>query len=236
MSKLKSLDWEVSESPSASREGMITLALLSKTTSVLVSKSMLIHGLEDWSVKIANQVVCSRLDQEAAEDEDEDDFNPDAINSARDYEEVARSLPVFCVSSRAYQSLSGRLRKDQTSYPGFLEPSDTEIPHLQQHARKLTEAGRARHCRAFLNDLNQLLKSMKLWAAMDASKSLAGSERKKEAKLLGSLLQQLDKVRATFCLSLPLAAVDPVGANLIILTDRPWQRLQMRVFPISRQH
>lgn len=134
------------------------------------------------------------MDQEAAqEEEDEDEFNPDALESLRDYEEVARSLPVFCVSSRGYQSMCGRLRKDQVSYGGFLEPEDTEIPQLQKHARMLTEAGRARNCRAFLNDLNQLLNSMKLWATMDGSKSLSGSERKAEAKLLGSLLQNLDK-------------------------------------------
>ena len=45
------------------------------------------------------------LDQELAEEEDQANFNPDV--DARDYEEVARSLPVFCVSSRAYQKLQG---------------------------------------------------------------------------------------------------------------------------------
>lgn len=102
------------------------------------------------------------------------------------------------MSSRAYQSLSGRLRKDNARYDGYLEPSDTEIPQLQQHARMLTEAGRARNCRAFLNDLDQLLNSMKLWATMDESKSLNGNERKAEAKHLRSLLQQLDKARMAF--------------------------------------
>lgn len=183
---------------------MSTPEALSRTTSVLASKSKIFHVLGDSWVKNADQVVRFRLDQEAAQDEDEDDFDPEAVDSLRDYEEVARSLPVFCVSSRAYQSMSGRLSKDHARYDGFLEPSDTEIPQLQQHARKLTEAGRARHCRAFLNDLSQLLNSMKLWATMDGSKSLSGSERKKEAKLLGSLLQQLDKVRA----SLPSGAMD----------------------------
>jgi hypothetical protein len=37
------------------------------------------------------------LDQELAEETDSSSFNPDADD--RDYEEVAWSLPVFCVSS-----------------------------------------------------------------------------------------------------------------------------------------
>lgn len=53
------------------------------------------------------------LDQELAAEEDEENFNPDA--ETRDYDEVARSLPVFCVSSRGYQKLQGRLRKDPNS-------------------------------------------------------------------------------------------------------------------------
>lgn len=49
------------------------------------------------------------LDQELAAEDDEGNFNPDA--DTRNYE-VARSLPVFCVSSRGYQKLQGRLKKD----------------------------------------------------------------------------------------------------------------------------
>jgi hypothetical protein len=50
------------------------------------------------------------LDLEAAEERDGDNFNPDV--EIRDYDEVANSLPVFCVSSRGYQKLKGRLKKD----------------------------------------------------------------------------------------------------------------------------
>lgn len=38
------------------------------------------------------------LDQEIAAEEDEENFDPE--NEVRDYDEVAKSLPVFCVSSR----------------------------------------------------------------------------------------------------------------------------------------
>jgi hypothetical protein len=42
--------------------------------------------------------------------EDESTFNPE--QDTHDYEEIARNLPVFCVSSRAYQKIRGRLEKD----------------------------------------------------------------------------------------------------------------------------
>lgn len=70
------------------------------------------------------------IDQEIAAEEDEDNFNPD--NDVRDYDEVAKSLPVFCVSSRGYQKLQGRLRKDPP-VPGFTSIEETEIPALQAH-------------------------------------------------------------------------------------------------------
>ncbi|KAL8716632.1 MAG: hypothetical protein Q9225_006051, partial [Loekoesia sp. 1 TL-2023] len=70
------------------------------------------------------------IDQEIAAEEDEDNFNPEA--EVRDYDEVAKSLPVFCVSSRGYQKLQGRLRKDPP-VPGFTTIEETEIPALQAH-------------------------------------------------------------------------------------------------------
>ena len=69
------------------------------------------------------------LDQELAAQEDEALFNPEEEH--RDYEEVARSLPVFCVSSRGYQKLKNRLRKDG-AVPGFQNIDETEIPILQK--------------------------------------------------------------------------------------------------------
>ena len=100
------------------------------------------------------------LDQETAEEEDPDNFNPE--EDIRDYHEVARSLPVYCVSSRAYQKLSDRLQKD-TDVSGFTAKDQTEIPQLQAHCKKLTERGRQASCRRFLNSLNQLLTSLGLW-------------------------------------------------------------------------
>jgi len=90
------------------------------------------------------------LDQENAAEEDEDNFNPD--EDKRDYDEVARSLPVFCVSSRAYQKMCGRMQKDDI-VPGFNTPDETEMPQHQRHCTKLTEAGRIQTCRSFLTSV-----------------------------------------------------------------------------------
>lgn len=54
-------------------------------------------------------VGIKEMDIETQEEENPDDFDPE--DEIRDYEKVAQSLPVFCVSSRAFQKLSGRMVK-----------------------------------------------------------------------------------------------------------------------------
>ena len=134
------------------------------------------------------------LDQELAAEEDEENFNPDA--EIRDYDEVARSLPVFCVSSRGYQKLQGRLRKD-APIAGFTNLEETEIPQLQAHCEKLTETGRSASCRAFINKLSQLLNSVTLWASSDGtSANMTAEQRAREAKYLQKGLKSLESVSA----------------------------------------
>lgn len=57
-------------------------------------------------------------------EEDEANFDPE--HDIRDYEEVAKALKVFCVSARAYQKLSGRLKRDG-DVAGFQEKDETEV-------------------------------------------------------------------------------------------------------------
>lgn len=64
------------------------------------------------------------LDQEDAQDQDEENFDPDA--ELRDYEKVAAELPVFCVSSRVYQRMSGRFVREKGG-PNFQSLKDTEV-------------------------------------------------------------------------------------------------------------
>lgn len=132
------------------------------------------------------------LDQEIASEENEEKFNPDA--DTRNYEEVARSLPVFCVSSRGYQKLQGRLRKDP-KIPGFSALEETEIPQLQAHCKQLTVAGRTSNCKRFINNLSQLLNSLSIWASNDGSgANMTADQRLREEKYLQKGLKELETV------------------------------------------
>ena len=131
------------------------------------------------------------LDQETAEEEDPDNFDPE--DEQRDYDEVARTLPVFCVSSRAYQKLSGRMKKDN-AVPGFTDIHETEIPALQAHAKKLTVKGRQANCRRFLGACKQVIGSLALWASDDGSGiKLTSQQRDVEKTFLSRKLKELEK-------------------------------------------
>lgn len=156
-----------------------------------------ISGRNQYSRKAISQDYAAgikELDQELAAEEDAANFNPDV--ETRDYDEVARSLPVFCVSSRAHQKLQGRLRKDP-AVPGFKATEQTEIPQLQAHCKKLTVAGRVENCRRFLNSLNQLLNSLRLWSTNDGTGAhLSEGQKEREAQILQDRLKKLDTVSA----------------------------------------
>ncbi|KAI8946002.1 hypothetical protein F4801DRAFT_566054 [Xylaria longipes] len=159
------------------------------------AKAICIQGRNEYSrgaIKQDFAMGIKELDQENSAEENDATFDPD--QDARDYDEVARSLPVFCVSSRAYQKLSGKLEKDDFQSHGFQSMEDTEVPKLQKHAKKLTEAGRMSHCRRFLNDLSQLVNSMKLWSANDDNgPHLTDDEKRREEQHLKKLLDHLEE-------------------------------------------
>ncbi|KAF7191395.1 Nuclear GTPase SLIP-GC [Pseudocercospora fuligena] len=153
-----------------------------------------IAGRNDYSRGAIQQDFAAgvrELDMETAEEEDPDNFDPET--DIRDYEKVAESLPVYCVSSRAYQKLSGRLRRDN-DVPGFTDIKETEIPALQSHCKKLTEAGRQATCSRFLNNLKQLLTSLQLWAGDDGTGTkLSAAQRDSEKAWLARKLKDLEK-------------------------------------------
>ncbi|KAG9195536.1 hypothetical protein G6011_00657 [Alternaria panax] len=129
------------------------------------------------------------IDQENAAEEDEDNFNPD--EELRDYDQVARSLPVFCVSSRAYQKMCGRMQKDD-EVPGFVTPEETEVPQLQAHCRKLTEGGRIQTSRAFMTSVCQMLNTFSLWASNDGiGLKMSSEEKQKQIVYLQRRLSEL---------------------------------------------
>ncbi|KAI5922509.1 Dynamin family-domain-containing protein [Camillea tinctor] len=173
----------------------LTTVVAERDETLAKVKAICIKGRNNYSrgaIKQDFAMGIKELDQENAAEEDDTTFDPD--QDIRDYDEVARNLPVFCVSSRAYQKLRGRLLKDNFRSDGFLSPEDTEVPQLQEHAKKLTEAGRASHCRRLLNDLAQLANSMKLWSASNGTMSqLTDSEKRREELHLRKLLDDLEK-------------------------------------------
>ena len=158
---------------------------------------MCISGRNEYSKGAIRQDFAAgikELDQELAVEEDEAHFDPSV--EIRNYEEVAQSLPVFCVSSRGYQKLQGRLRQDP-AVPGFKSVEETGIPQLQKHCRQLTEKGRAESCRRFLNNLSQLLNSLSLWASNDGTgRNLTEGQKVREAKILRDSFKKLESVSA----------------------------------------
>lgn len=148
------------------------------------------------------------MDQEDAAEEDEDNFDPD--EELRDYDQVAKSLPVFCVSSRAYQKLCGRLVKDDP-VPGFTNTKETGIPQLQAHCKKLTASGRIQTSRSFLLNMCQLLTAFSLWVSIEGTDSKATQEDKdRQVQYLKLGLANLD---AVFKASI-YACFDQVRADL----------------------
>ncbi|KAK1593767.1 Dynamin family-domain-containing protein [Colletotrichum navitas] len=163
--------------------------LLGKVKSICIQGR---NGYAKGAIQRDFAMGIKELDQEAAIEENEQTFNPD--EDIRDYDEVARNLPVFCVSSRAYQKIRGRLQKDDFNNEGFRDVNETEIPQLQQHAKKLTEGGRAANCRRFLNDLRQLLNSMRMWAANDGTQAqMTDRDKWNKETTLRAQLSSLEK-------------------------------------------
>jgi hypothetical protein len=101
---------------------------------------------------------------------------------------------VFCVSSRAYQKLCGRLQKDE-AVPGFKTVEETEMPQLQAHCRQLTEASRIQTCRTFLLNFSQQLNTFGLWLSGDSALlQLTEDEKQKQMIYLEECLDELKNV------------------------------------------
>ncbi|KAK3996792.1 hypothetical protein QBC44DRAFT_257761, partial [Cladorrhinum sp. PSN332] len=193
------------------------------------AKSICIQGRNEYSrdaIKLDFAMGIKELDQEAAAEEDEENFDPEV--DLRDYNAVAETLPVFCVSSRAFQKLSGKLEKDNFNSAGFKSIEDTEIPALQAHAKKLTEAGRAASARRFLNSLIQLLNSMTMWATNDGTRSnLTDAEKRKEETRIRTRLNKTEQ-------ELEVALQDCVAAMKKTLYHYVYENFD-RYIPVAAQ-
>jgi hypothetical protein len=183
-------------------------------------RAIAISGRNEYSRGAIRQDFAAgvkELDQELAEEEDAANFNPDV--DARDYDEVAKSLPVFCVSSRGYQKLRGRLRKE-ADIPGFQSVEETEVPQLQAHCKKLTEVSREANSRRFLNSLSQLLNSLRLWSSPDGDGGhLTDGQKARQSTMVQNKIQKLESVSANGSYQHPLygsSLLDPSHFILIV--------------------
>ncbi|KAI1429250.1 hypothetical protein F5Y12DRAFT_727371 [Xylaria sp. FL1777] len=145
------------------------------------------NNLSRQTIRAQFALGLKELDEYEAERIDPNSFDPE--KSLRDYAEVGRSLPIFCVSSKAYQSLAKCKQVD-----GFCNMDATEIPQLRAHAKKLTEATRIRDMKSFLNDLAQTFNSLYLWSSKKGPEFyLTDEERKAEMKYVKEQVNQLEK-------------------------------------------
>ncbi|KAK3990181.1 hypothetical protein QBC44DRAFT_395114, partial [Cladorrhinum sp. PSN332] len=120
--------------------------------------------------------------------------DPNAFDSdyaERDYERIAQKLPVFCVSSKAYQKLSGRLEKDEP-VSGFFNVRDTEVPALQEHARHIVAETHAANFRRFFRGLYQFFNTLHMQIVIaDEPLKLADDLKEQEVEALDKAMGQL---------------------------------------------
>ncbi|CAI6329371.1 unnamed protein product [Periconia digitata] len=156
--------------------------------------ALCISGRNEYSKGAIQQDFAAgirELDMENAEEEDEEHFDP--TQDLRDYDDVACSLPVFCVSSRAYQKMSGRLKKDDP-VPGFKTLAETEMPQLQEHCRQPTAAKRLQSSRKLLLGFKTQLTAYSLWASSDnGDLNMSEDDKSQQLKHLEKRLGELEK-------------------------------------------
>lgn len=150
------------------------------------------------------------------EDDSADTENYDPSVQKRDYDEVASSLEVFCISSKAYQQLQKTIRTGKTIVEGFRTLEDTEIPKLQQHAMMSAKIGQIRSNKVYLNQFSQVMNSLTVWTANNELSLQPGLSRQTgpmneeskgyEMKFLEYQIDALKRVSKFSCLYVPRVA------------------------------
>ncbi|KAF0323181.1 tat pathway signal sequence [Colletotrichum asianum] len=109
------------------------------------------------------------------------------------YEEIGRALPVFCISSRAFQQLRGRMKRDKR-VPGFTSLDETEVPALRKHTLEQAAAMQDSWFKHQLSEVCRFLRGMDLFlAGDDAFLKLSDAEKKEEYEFLEKGLAKLGK-------------------------------------------
>ncbi|ETS80015.1 hypothetical protein PFICI_07544 [Pestalotiopsis fici W106-1] len=135
-----------------------------KSAAEIDLKSLCIQSRNKFSKNAIQQDFARGIkesDQELAVRESEESFNPE--HNVRDYKAIASSFPVFCVSSKAYQKLRGRFKRDE-KVKGFSTLESTGMPQLRMLAKKLTESSREDIARSYMKNFRQFILTLSLWA------------------------------------------------------------------------
>ncbi|KAK2807354.1 hypothetical protein FQN51_003178 [Onygenales sp. PD_10] len=140
-----------------------------------------------------------------------EEFDP-AV-SPRDYDDVANRLTVFCVSSRAYQKLKGRFRRDG-AIRAFKHIEATEVPSLQAHCEGLAAEWRKVTCRNFLNGLEQLLNSLDIFCSSAGLATLCEEQKKSNLEFVGTGLDTLRNVFEELCTQVCGEMINAVNDNV----------------------
>lgn len=118
-------------------------------------------------------------DETAAELADPDNFDPE--NELRDYDACRRNFPVFCVSSRGYHRLRGRMKKESDNIP-FNDPAQTEFPALQAHCIKVTERPRRAAALDFIVSCQNTVNALHIWITNDEDREDEGTMDERQAQ------------------------------------------------------
>ncbi|KAF6817123.1 hypothetical protein CSOJ01_02543 [Colletotrichum sojae] len=109
------------------------------------------------------------------------------------YDEIRKSLPVFCVSSRGYQQLRGRMKEDQRVV-GFSSLEDTQVLELRKHTLELAASVQDSCLRRHIQQVNRLLRGMDLFlSGDDPLLKMSEAERNDECQHLEQSLLKLGK-------------------------------------------
>ncbi|KAF4817083.1 Nuclear GTPase SLIP-GC [Colletotrichum siamense] len=132
------------------------------------------------------------LDDELLAEQAQSDGQPPEVADI-DYERIGRDLPVYCISSRSYQQLRGRMKKDRR-VAGFTTLEETEVPGLQRHTLEFAATVQDGYFKSHLNEICRLLRGIDLFLAGDeATLKMSDAERQEECKFLEKAVGKLRK-------------------------------------------
>jgi hypothetical protein len=169
-------------------------------TAINIEKSSLKHDFSRKCIADRNDYAVTHIQQDFAAGIYEMDKKTAANvgfaspHPVRDYNALAESLVVFCVSPRAHQRLRGRQQKG-SAILGFKDIEETGIPTLQRFCMDSTLAVRAEASANFLNGLEQLINSLRFSSSRAVFfQSLSAESKRDDSEFLNGKLAELEDV------------------------------------------